>query len=93
MANDFEVKWSEEKNQRLVADRGIGFEAVAEAIEEGRVLDDVAHPDPNRGHQRMLIVEIENYACCVPYVKQGSMLFLKTVYRSRVFQEKYMRLK
>ena len=34
----------------------------------------------------MLIVNVNNYACCVPYVLKGSKYFLKTVYPNRKFQ-------
>lgn len=85
------IEWDEEKNQRLLDDRGIGFEHVLEAIESGRILADEAHPNPSRyGHQRILVVEISGYACVVPYVRKGNQWFLKTIYRSRVYQKKYL---
>jgi hypothetical protein len=85
------LAWSEEKNLRLQAARGLSFEAVREAIEQGRVLDELVHPNPERfGHQRILVVEIDGYACAVPYVIDGDTWFLKTIYRSRALQRKYM---
>jgi uncharacterized DUF497 family protein len=85
------IEWDEEKNQRLLDERGIGFEDVLEAIESGRILADEAHPNPSRyGHQRLLIVEISGYACVVPYVQEGNRRFLKTIYRSRIYQKKYL---
>jgi uncharacterized DUF497 family protein len=45
------IKWDDEKNRKLRSERGIGFEAVLEAIETGRFLADEAHPNPERdGH-------------------------------------------
>ncbi len=93
MRQYFNVIWNEEKNQILKAERGISFEEVVSAIENGRVLDDVDHPDANRAHQRILIVEIGGYACGVPYVSDGKTTFLKTIYRSRDFQQVYLRSK
>jgi len=62
-----------------------------EAIASGRILADEAHPNPSRyGHQRILVVEIGGYACVVPYVWNGNQRFLKTIYRSRVYQKKYL---
>jgi hypothetical protein len=62
-----------------------------EAIASGSILADEAHPNPSRyGHQRILVVEISGYACVVPYVRTGNQWFLKTIYRSRVYQKKYL---
>jgi len=36
------------------------------------------------------VVEIGGYACVVPYVRNGNQRFLKTIYRSRVYQKKYL---
>ena len=87
------ARWSEDKNRRLKAERGLSFEAVLAAVEAGQMLDNLSHPDPQRSHQCMLVVAIEGYACCVPYVGQGDEVFMKTIYRSRLFQVKYMRNK
>lgn len=85
------IEWDEEKNRRLLDERGIGFKDVLEAIESGRILADEVHPNPSRyGHQRILVVEISGYACVVPYVRKGNQRFLKTIYRSRVYQKKYL---
>ena len=44
------------------------------------------------GHQRVLVVLIDGYACAVPYVVDGETRFLKTIYRSRALQRKYVDL-
>ena len=86
-----DVFWNEEKNQQLKSERGLSFEDVVTAIEDGRTLDDIEHPHADRkGRQRLLIVEIGGYACVVPYVGDGQRIFLKTVYYSRAMQKKYM---
>ena len=60
------------------------------AIENGQLLADIDHPQASRkGLQRILVVEINDYACAVPYVEEGSHLFLKTIYYSRAMQKKY----
>ena len=53
-------------------------------------LPDEAHHPSRYGHQRILVVEIGGYACVVPYVRTGNQRFLKTIYRSRVYQKKYL---
>jgi hypothetical protein len=86
----FTVKWNEDKNEWLKTHRGISFEAVVAAIENDRLLGDVDHPGPNRKHQRMLVVELDGYACAVPYVVDGITVFLKTAFRSRDMQKRFM---
>lgn len=86
------LDWNQEKNQHLKQERGLCFEDVEHAIEQGRVLDDLPHPNSERyPHQRLLIVEIDGYACVVPYVTDGETRFLKTIYRSRQAQKHYLR--
>lgn len=76
-------RWSAEKNQQLRESRGVSFEDVEAAIEDGRVLADVPHPNQeDYPGQQVLIVEINNYAFNVPYVIDGEGLFFKTVFPS-----------
>ncbi len=90
MQTGMDISWSEEKNQRLKAERGLAFEDVVAAVENGRVLADIDHPQEGRkGHQRILVVEINGYACAVPYVVQEAKVFLKTIYHSRSMRKKY----
>ena len=78
------VEWDEGKNRALKKERGLlSFEQVEEAIESGRILDDVEHTADQIRHQRILIVEIEGYPVMVPYVQDGDKVFLKTMFRNR----------
>jgi uncharacterized DUF497 family protein len=86
-----EFSWNDEKNRTLKAERGLAFEDIVAAIENGRVLADIDHHQTGRkDHQRILVVEIDGYACVVPYVEQGLHMFLKTIYYSRAMQKKYV---
>ena len=89
MKLNFTVKWDESKNEWLKAHRGISFEAVAAAIEDGRQLKDTEHSNAKRKHQRILVVEIDGYVCIVPYVRDGATVFWKTIYRSRKLNKKH----
>jgi uncharacterized DUF497 family protein len=40
--------WNEEKNSYLKKKRGISFEDMEMAIQEGKVLDRVKHPNPDK---------------------------------------------
>ena len=85
------IEWDSDKNASLLQERDICFEDVLLAIERGQLLADIQHPNQiNYPHQRILVVEIEGYACVVPYVEDDEKLFLKTVYRSRIYQKKYL---
>ena len=85
------LAWSEEKDRWLRNARGLSFDAVREAVEEGRILDVLDHPNTDKfGHQRILVVEIEGYACAVPFVVDGEIWFLKTIFRSRELQRRYL---
>ena len=85
--------WSEDKNQVLKAslDRGICFEDIAKAVDDGGLLDDVEHPNRARyPHQRMMIVRVDDYVYGVPYVKADDALFLKTAFPSRQLRKAYL---
>jgi len=79
--------WNEEKNALLKADRGISFERIVVAVEEGHLLDILDHPNAKRyKNQRILIVDIDGYAICVPFVEEADGdFFLKTIFPSRKY--------
>lgn len=80
------ITWNPEKAKLLQQDivrGGVSFEDCVVAIEEGRVLADIPHPANHYQHQRMLVLEINNYAYVVPYVESADEIFLKTVFPSR----------
>ncbi len=84
--------WKEEKNNWLKANRNISFEDVELAILENRVLDILEHHNKERyPDQKLLIVEINNYAYVVPYIEKGEDIFLITIFPSRKFTKKYLR--
>jgi len=85
------IRWDEQKNEWLKQNRGLGFERVAVLIEQGQVLEVMDHPDPNKyPKQKMAIVEIDGYACLVPYMDDGEDVFLKTIIPSRKATKKYL---
>jgi hypothetical protein len=82
-----EFAFKPEKNNRLRRERGVTFPMVIEAIAEKGVLLDFDHPNQTKyPNQRVLVVELEGYTYCVPYIKGGDTLFLKTIYPSRQFK-------
>ena len=79
--------YDEEKNDRLLRLRGVTFGMVIEAIAEKGVLLNFDHPNQQKYPQQwVLVVNLNGYAYCVPYVIRGDTWFLKTVYPSRRFK-------
>ena len=83
------IEWDEKKNELLKKERGLSFEMVLEAIEDGRVLDDYSHKNASYSHQRILIIKLDNYPVMVPYVQDGENIFLKTMFHNRKLKGVY----
>lgn len=84
--------WDKEKNALLKVERGVCFEDVVEAIDGGRLLATLHHPNKARyPNQKMYIVSIDNYAYVVPFVEDEEKKFLKTIFPSRRMTQKYLR--
>ena len=76
--------WSPEKNEQLMAERQLCFEAVVIAIEAGDLLDVLDHPNQSRyPGQRILVVRLNGYVHLVPYSESNDHLLLKTIIPSR----------
>ena len=83
--------WNEEKNQLLKAERGISFERIVVAIEEGHLFDVVDHPNIEKyKNQQIFIVDVSGYAICVPFVEEANGdFFLKTLFPSRKYTKQF----
>ena len=83
--------WNAEKDDWLIRVRGISFERIVCAIEDGDILDVVAHHDPSRyPGQRILIVRLADYAYLVPFVADRQGYSLKTIIPSRKATRDYL---
>ena len=89
----YRIEYSEEKNLLLREARRLGFEDVVVSIEKKKILGDLKHSNKKYAHQRILVIKIESYVYAVPYVidTKKKVIFLKTVYPSRVLTDKYMK--
>jgi len=81
------LNWSQEKNELLKAEREISFEEIALLIEAGNILG--IEENPGHPNQKIYILEIENYACVVPYVENEHEIFLKTAFPSRKYTKRF----
>jgi len=83
--------WNAEKNELLIVERGISFEKIVFYIENGGLLDEIAHPNArDYSHQRIFVVAVERYVYLVPFVENEDELFLKTIIPSRKFTKIYI---
>jgi hypothetical protein len=82
------ITWNPEKAVALQNDptrRHVGFEECVVALESGGLLAIVDNPSQNHVGQKMYVVNIDNYAHCVPYVESENEVFLKTIFPSRKY--------
>lgn len=79
------------KNEKLKAERGIGFEEVIIHIERDDLLDVVAHPNQlHYPNQKILVVKIRDYVYLVPFAEDEEGKFLKTMIPSRKATRDYL---
>lgn len=85
------INWNSTKNQQLIAERGISFEDVVFYLQQGELLDDIEHPNEEKySHQRVFVINIDDYVYLVPYVENRKEIFLKTVIPSRKATKQYL---
>ncbi len=83
--------WNDDKNELLKDERGVSFEEIIYHITHGGLLDTIEHPNPKvYPGQRVFIVNVEGYACLVPFVEDDKTIFLKTIIPSRKVTRKYL---
>lgn len=79
-----ELRWNPEKNQKLIEERGISFENVADYIERGEILEIFPHPNQSKyPGQKVFGIKIINYVYLVPFIETELEIFLKTIIPSR----------
>ena len=83
--------WDDAKNEKLKADRGIGFEEIVFLIGQGHMLDILEHPNQQRyGGQRIFVVQRDDYVYLVPFVEDDKLIALKTIIPSRKATKQYL---
>ncbi len=85
------LEWNEEKNEWLKQTRGIGFEEIVYHLAHDGLLDILEHPNQRKyPGQRIFVVDVEGYACLVPFVEDDETMFLKTIIPSRKMTKLYL---
>ena len=67
--------------------RGISFEEIVFLIQSGNLLG--IEENPGYPNQKIYVVDVENYAVIVPFIKTENEIFLKTAFPSRKYTKKY----
>ena len=85
--------WSTQKNRQLIDQRGVSFESIVSAIEQGGLVDVLEHPNQDRyPGQLIYVVEVDEYLHLVPFVRETDGTgFLKTIIPSRKATRDYLR--
>jgi uncharacterized DUF497 family protein len=81
--------WDDRKNEKLKKERNISFEEVVVAIESEKLLDIVQNKKRYK-NQKIFIVEIDDYAYCVPFENQKDKVILKTIFPNEKATKKYL---
>jgi hypothetical protein len=85
------INWSDEKNAWLKKVRGLTFDDIVFHLANGGLLDTIEHPNQRQySGQRIFIVNVEGYACIVPFVEGDEEIFLKTIIPSRKMTKLYL---
>lgn len=86
------IHFSNEKEKLLVRIRKVSFNDVTKAINKGKVVDIIDHPNKNKyPNKRIFILKVKNYIIAVPFVENRDEIFLKTIYRSHKYTKKYLK--
>jgi uncharacterized DUF497 family protein len=84
--------WDNDKNEQLKRERGISFEQIVFLILNDCILDILEHPNKIKYRdQKLYVIDVEDYAYVVPFEDSKGVRFLKTIFPSRRFTQKYLR--
>ena len=82
------ILWDNEKNQKLIAERGLSLEIFASLILKKKYWDILKNP--SRPEQKIFVIPFREYTYVVPFIiDENQNIILKTVYPSRKFHKIY----
>jgi hypothetical protein len=82
--------WDIEKNEKLKSERGVSFDEMLIAINNGYIIDIIEHPNNDKyPNQKLYIIKYNNYVYIVPIELTKSGLLMKTIFKSRKFNKIY----
>jgi uncharacterized DUF497 family protein len=82
------IIWDDEKNRKLIAERGLSFENFASLILEKKYL--AILKNPTRTEQKLFILPHQGYTYAVPFIIDAEQnIILKTIFPSRKYHKLY----
>ena len=86
------IEWDKNKNNKIKQERGISFEDALYCISNEFLLDTIPHPNKDKyPHQKIFVINMDNYVYLVPFVETDDTIFLKTIIPSRKATKIYLR--
>jgi hypothetical protein len=81
---ELDYAFDPQKNAWLIRERAIAFEQIIALIESSKLIQVLDHPNAEKYPNQLLYeVDVDGYVHVVPVVREGRILFLKTIYPSR----------
>jgi len=87
--SEIEFEWDNKKSELVKRKRGLSFDEIAENIRQGAVLDIVDNREEFK-EQKLLILDINNYAWVVPVEFREGRVRIITAFKSRKFTKLYL---
>lgn len=92
MSKNITYDFDPEKNAKLIEERDISFEEIIIALGTDKLLDVIIHPNETKyPHQKMYVIELNEYVYLVPFVEADNKIFLKTAFPSRQATKHYLK--
>jgi uncharacterized DUF497 family protein len=83
-----QILWDEEKNKKLIVERGISLDEIADLILNKKYC--AILKNPVREGQKIFVINCRNYTYVVPFViDEDKNIILKTVFPSRKYHKLY----
>jgi len=83
-----QILWDNEKNRKLIAERGLSLENFASLILEKKYL--AVLKNPSRKEQKVFVISWQDYTYAVPFIiDKEQNIILKTVFPSRKYHKLY----
>lgn len=84
--------WDPHKNEKLIQERNISFEAIVWAIRSEGLLETLDHPNPRKyPGQRLFVVQALDYVYLVPFIEKENEIRLITIIPNRKAHKKHSR--
>ena len=85
--------WDNDKNEKLIRERGFGFDDIEEAIRSGQLINIQKHENQrDYAHQIVLVINMNNYIHKVPCIilqEEPKVIYMVTAFKDRKLNKKY----